>query len=229
MTTSQFKQQVDYQRAVEGELAQTIQSIQGVNGAQVHLAIPQQDVFNDNTQKPTAAVLLSVNPGTTLTDSQVQSIVYLVSSSVPGMTPAGVTVSDSNGTVLKAPGDGTGGAASADTQAKATQAYNSQLQSSIENMLDKAIGPGHAVVTVNSILDFNQTKTTKRDYIYNKNLPPVSQSKTSEVYNGAGAGNGGQLGTTTDTNGTAGGNANGKYGKKQQHGQQRVGHGHPDH
>ena len=72
----------------------------------MHLAIPQQDVFNDGSQPTTAAVLLSVAPTTTLTASQVQSVVYLVSSSVPGLKTSNVTITDSNGTVLNAPGSG---------------------------------------------------------------------------------------------------------------------------
>jgi flagellar M-ring protein FliF len=64
ITTSEFKQRVDYQRALEGELAKTIKSINGVTDAQVHLAIPQQTVFNDGTQKPTGSVLITTVPGT---------------------------------------------------------------------------------------------------------------------------------------------------------------------
>ena len=84
VTTSQFQQQIDYQLAIEGELDNTIQSISGVSAASVHLAIPQQNVYNDGTQNTTASVLLTTAPGATLSSGQVQSVVYLVSSSVPG-------------------------------------------------------------------------------------------------------------------------------------------------
>ena len=211
VTTSQFKQQVDYQRAIEGELARTIQSINGVQAASVHLAIPQQDVFNDNTVKPSAAVLLSVAPGTQLSGQQVQSIVYLVSSSVPQMTTANVTVTDSNGAVLKAPGDTMAGGA--DSQAQMTQDYDNRLAASLQAMLDRAIGTGHAVITVNSQLDFNKTSITDKQYVYDKNNPPVSESKTTEVYNGAGAGPAGTLGTTQTSTSASASATPGKYSK----------------
>jgi flagellar M-ring protein FliF len=215
VTTSQFQQQIDYQRAIEGELAKTIQSINGVTSASVHLAIPQQTVFTDGNLKPTAAVLLTTNPGTTLTSGQVQSVVNLVSSSVTGMSASDVTVSDQNGTVLNAPGQGVTSAASAATQAEATQTYDNQIAASIQNLLDATLGPGHARVTVNSTLDFNKTSTTEHSYVFNKNSPPVSESTTKETFNGAGAGAGnGTLGTTgTDTAGNGTTTTTGQNGK----------------
>jgi flagellar M-ring protein FliF len=214
VTTSQFKQQVDYQRAVEGELDKTIEAMTGVTSAAVHLAIPQQDVFNDNSTKPTASVMVTTDTGTALTDAQVQTVSNLVSSSVPGLTADNVSISDSNGDVLKAPGGSLGGAVSMDTQNKATLAYNNELTAQLQAMLDKTLGPNHAIVTVNANLDYNQTKSTEKTYVYNKNNPPVSESKTTEVYKGAGAGTGGTLGTTgtTDTTG-ASTTGNGQYDK----------------
>ena len=220
VTTSQFQQQVDYQRAIEGELQKTIESISGVAAASVHLAIPQQDVFNDGSQKPTAAVLLTLDSGAQLDSQQVQSVVYLVSSSVTGMKAGDVTVTDSSGNVLSAPGSGvTSGMAMGD-QTQMRQAYDNQIQTGIQNMIDTAIGPNHATVTVNAALDFNQTQTTQRSYIYNKKLPPLSESTTKEQYKGAaspttaagvaGASNG--TGTTSGTNGT-GTSGSGNYVK----------------
>src|SRR5690242_5168193 len=82
LTTSDFMQNVDYQRALEGELGKTIKSIDGVQGATVHLALPQKDVFATDTQKPTASVLVTTALGRTLSSDQVQSIVHLVAASV---------------------------------------------------------------------------------------------------------------------------------------------------
>jgi flagellar M-ring protein FliF len=204
VTTSEFKQQIDYQRAIEGELANTMQAITGVNSASVHLAIPQQDVFNDGTQKATAAVLLTTASGTQLTTQQVQSIVYLVSSSVPNMDANSVTVSDSNGTVLAAPGSGVTDAAGNSTQTQATAAYNSRVSSDLQNMINAAVGAGHAVVTVNADLDFNKTSSTKKSYTYDPKAPPISKQSTTEKYTGNQAGNGGTLGTGTATTGSTG-------------------------
>ena len=90
--TSQFAEQVNYQRGLEGELARTIQSIGAVQNARVHLAIPKPSVFVREEQKPTASVLLSLYPGRTLDAPQIAGITHLVSSSVPQLATANVTV-----------------------------------------------------------------------------------------------------------------------------------------
>src|SRR5256884_3844646 len=100
VTTSDFMQNVDYQRALEGELDKTIKSINGVQAATVHLALPPKDVFATDTQKPTASVLVTTSLGRTLSPDQVQSIVHLVAASVVGLDPNQVTVADAAGNVL---------------------------------------------------------------------------------------------------------------------------------
>jgi len=196
ITTSEFKQQVDYQRAIEGELAKTIDSLDGVQQASVHLAIPQQDVFNDGSTQPTAAVMLTLSPGATITTAQVQSVVYLVSSSVPGLDPSEVTVADSAGHVLAAPGDELGSLAGGDARSQMTQDYNTRLSNALQAMLDKTVGAGHSVVTVNSELDFDRTSTTKQSYTYDPDTPPVWSQESSENSSGN-QGGGGTFGTGT--------------------------------
>jgi len=211
ITTSQFKQQVDYQRAVEGELSTTIRSIDGVNAATVHLAIPQQDVFNDGNTKTTASVLLTTASGNKLSSGQVQSVVNLVANSVPGLSAKDVTVSDSSGKVLSA-GDGTDASASTDTQDAATKDYNNRLSTSLQAMLDQVVGAGHSSVVANAQLDFDKTDMQKKEYIYTQGIPPISESTTNEAYtNGAGNSNAGVLGAggtaaANDTSGATGGN-----------------------
>lgn len=212
VTTSQFQQQIDYQRAMEGELDNTIEAINGVQSASVHLAIPQQNVFNDGSSKSTASVLLGVAPGTTLTNEQVQSIAYLVSSSVPGMTSDGVTITDSNGTVLNAPGTSGSSMALSATQQDATQQFDDRLSSQLQTMIDATVGVGHAVVTVNGSLDFSKSVTTRKSYVWSKQAPPVSSQKTTETYTGGKNGTGGTLGTTQTTNGVTVGSG-GNYRK----------------
>jgi flagellar M-ring protein FliF len=212
VTTSQFQQQVDYQRAMEGELAKTIQSMNGVTAASVHLGLPQQNVFNDGTQKPTAAVMLTTSAGTQLSTQQVQSIDYLVSSSIPNMSPDDVTITDSNGQVLSAPGSGVTDASATSTQTQATQAYDNQLAAKLQAILDKSVGPGNAVVTVNAVLNFDKTSTTTDTYVANPSAPPLSQSQTTETYTGSGAGTSGTLGAGTAL-GATGGSTSGNYKK----------------
>ena len=215
VTTSQFQQQISYQVGLETELGKTIQSINGVLNASVHLAIPQQSVFTDSSSKPTAAVLLTTAQGTTLTSGQVQAVVNLVSSSVPGMSADNVSVSDQNGNVLAAPGSGLSNLTQASTQAQLTQAYDNQLATQLQTMINRAIGPNRAVVNVNANLDFSKVDQTTQTYLYNKNTPPLSQSVTTETYSGSPNGVGGVLGAGTSgtTTTTSGGSGTSKYSK----------------
>ncbi|WP_164860622.1 flagellar basal-body MS-ring/collar protein FliF [Rhodococcus sp. X156] len=192
ITTSEFKQQVDYQRALEGEIGNTVRSIDGVVDATVHLAIPKDTVYDDGTKKPTGAVLLTTAPGTKLTSGQVQSVVNLVSSSVPGLTADQVSVSDSTGKVLSALGEDDT-AAGSDTRSEATRQYESRLNTAVQQMLDQMVGAGHSVVTVNADLDFDKTNTVSQTYVYDAEVPPLAESSTTETYNG-GAGDNGVLG-----------------------------------
>jgi flagellar M-ring protein FliF len=198
ITTSEFKQHVDYQRALEGELSKTIKSLNGVADASVHLGIPQQTVFDDGSQKPTASVLLTTLPGTTLTSGQVQSVINLVSSSVPGLVPEQVSVSDANGRVLAAAGQADSATAS-DTRAAATQAFQQRLSSSAQVILDKIVGPGNAVVTTNADLDFGKSNATSTTYSYPSSLPALAEASTGETYGGnpSGSAGGAAIGANT--------------------------------
>lgn len=194
VTTSDFMQQVGYQRALEGELSNTIKEIDGVSTASVHLAIPKKDVFADDTQKPTASVLVVTGQGKTLDQAQVQTIVNLVSSSVEGMAPEDVTVSDSAGNVLSTGGAG-GLAAAGATREQQTQNFEQRMGSSLQQMLKQVVGPNGAVVKVTANLDFDQTETKSQNYVYNPNTPPLSESNKRETYTGTGGNNaGGVLG-----------------------------------
>jgi flagellar M-ring protein FliF len=216
ITTSEFVQHVDYQQALEGELDNTMTAIAGVQAAQVHLAIPDtQNVFNDNTQKTTAAVLLTTAPGTTLTTDQVRSVVNLVSSSVPGLTPDQVTVSDSTGKVLSAAGSGIGGAAGLSSdQTEQTQAYDTRVSTMVQSMLDTVLGAGHSVVTVNAQLDFDTDTKTSNTYTYNQSVPPVAVSSEDESYsNGLGTSTNAVLGAGTPAAGASPSGSAGNYHK----------------
>jgi len=198
ITTSEFKQQVDYQRALEGELDRTIESINGVQNAAVHLAIPQQDVFNDGSQKPSASVLLTLDPGSTLTSGQVQSVLNLVSSSIPQLTPDQVSVSDSTGRVLAAAGQGATGA-TADDRNQAITAYQNQTSAAAQKILDQLVGAGHATVTVNADLDYDKTHKVSSLPVYASGGPPVSVSSSVETMAPGGATSNGVLGANSPT------------------------------
>jgi flagellar M-ring protein FliF len=211
VTASEFMQQVGYQRALEGELAKTIESIDGVNTATVHLVIPKKDVFADDASKPSAAIMVAASPGTPLASDVVQSVIHLTASSVEGLDPKEVTVADSNGVVLAAPGQGGAGGASGRDQE--TASYEDRLSGSLEQLLTQVVGPNHAVVQVTADLDFDQTETKSQTYSSDPNTAPLSESKADEKYTGTGSGSnaGGILGQTNGTSGTTGANGNGNY------------------
>jgi flagellar M-ring protein FliF len=194
ITTSDFMQHVDYQRALEGELSNTIKSIDGVEAATVHLVIPQKDVFAQDQTKTTASVLVASKANKQLTAQQVQAIVHLVASSVEGLDPEQVTVAGADGRILSTGGGATvatGASGGADDQ---TVAFQNRMNSSLQNMLDSVVGTGHAVVTTTAELDYDQTQTTSETYKSNPSAAPLSQSTSREAYNGNGTGTGGVLG-----------------------------------
>ncbi|GAB7041806.1 MULTISPECIES: flagellar basal-body MS-ring/collar protein FliF [Catenuloplanes] len=209
ITTSEFMQHVGYQRALEGELNKTIGSIDGVQAATVHLAIPQKDVFSDDAEKPTASVLIAAQGNTPLSNQQVQSVVHLVASSVDGLDPTAVTVADSSGKVLSA-GDGTTvGAGSGDGDQK-TAAFQTQMNNKIQAMLDKVLGPGNSTVTTTADLDFDNTETKTTKYSFDPTVPALSESNSRETYANGGNTAAGVLGP--DNIQVPNGNANGANG-----------------
>ncbi|MCB2177508.1 MAG: flagellar M-ring protein FliF [Actinomycetales bacterium] len=213
MTSSEFQQQVTYQRAIEGELAKTIGALKGVTTATVHLALPEKSVFVSETSDPTASVFVETAPGASLTADQVQSIVHLVSAGIEGMKPSDVAVIDADGHVLSA----VGGDAGTVLQGNQVSDYESRVTSGVQSMLDAVLGPGNAVVSVTAELDFDQTARTTETYsASDPTLPPINSATTVEDYTGTGQTVGGVLGvdgSVTDT-GTTTGDGAGTYHKE---------------
>ncbi len=215
ITASEFKQRVDYQRAIEGELNKTIESIDGVETAVVRIVVPEKDVFADEDGKPTASVLLGTQMGSTLASPQVRAVVHLVASSVEGLSPDNVTVADSTGKLLSGSGQGGGGVGAATEREEQTQAYQARLQNSVQTMLEKVVGPGKAVVTVTADLDFDAAERRTESYQDNPKVRPIAEQNSKETYDGAGGTpTGGVLGPDNIAvpNGT--GNGTGKYVKE---------------
>jgi flagellar M-ring protein FliF len=207
VTTSEFMQQKNYQRALSQELANTIKSIDGVDSAVVNLAVPTKDVFLDEQDPTTASVLVKLRPGKELSNDNVTSIVNLVAGGVEGMDPKNVSVIDSAGNTLST--DGTGSSA----QNEKTSDYNAAASSDLQNYLESIYGKGNVKATVKATLDFDDKTTSSTEYTQS-NADPLAQSKTTETYNGAGTGSAatGVLGpdniqvpsTTTGTSGDGG-------------------------
>lgn len=185
ITTSEFQQQVTYKRALEGELARTLEALDGVNEAIVSVALPEEEVFVSEQAEPTAAVLLDLAAGTQLSGEQIQAVTNLVSSSVENMSPEQVTVSDTSGQVLSSPGGGIT-AAAGDARSQVELEYQNRLAANAQQILDRLLGPNRAVVSVRADVDLDQRESTSKTYTYEEGTPPVSESTTTEEYVGTG-------------------------------------------
>lgn len=204
ITTSDFIEHVDYQRALEGELENTIGSIQGVSAASVHLVIPADDVFSADARKPSASVLIKNAPGKSLSTTQVTSITNLVASAVEGMTADNVTVADDRGRTLAAPGQDSTTGGDSDAQHTATSGIENDINAKIQNLLTPVVGQGKSVVSTTAELNWDKVKSTSDVYNPNNKTPTASsQSASSETYGGSGATGGattGCLGSSTPAN-----------------------------
>ncbi len=209
ITTSEFQQQVQYKRAIEGELANTLESLDGVQQAMVTVALPEDEVFASDEAEPTASVLLDLAPGTDLGGEQIQSITNLVSSSIEGMSSEQVTVSDTSGQLLSAAGAGLT-ASAGDARSQMESDYETRLAANAQAILDRVLGRGHAEVSVRADLDMSQRDSTATTYGYTDGTPPISRQSTTEEYAGDGAPVGGVLGpenTADAADGTGGGDS----------------------
>ncbi len=188
LSTSEFKEQTDFKRAMEGELAATIEALDGVETSVVHLALPEKQVFVEEQQPPTASVLVRTRPGASLGADQVQAVVHLVASSIEGLDPENVTVADATGRVLTSP-DGAGGA-DATGRDQQVEAVQQDLHDRLQSMLDRVVGVGNSTVQVTPVLNFDTSVTESTDYQPDPDAPPVSSSTSSEVYQGPASGSG---------------------------------------
>lgn len=185
---TQFQEQLAFQRGLEGELSRTIQSLAPVESARVHLAIPKPSVFIRDKQAPSASVLVNLYPGRSLDARQVQSIVHLVSSSVPELSPNAVTLVDQAGNLLTAKDDGSSLRGLNASQLEYTKEMESYYVQRIEAIVAPIVGAGNVKAEVRADLDFSLDEATSETY--KPNVTPDAQSirsqQTVEDINNAG-------------------------------------------
>lgn len=191
--TSNFQQQVNYQRALEGEIAKTIQQVDGVTGAQVQLVLPDREaqLFADQASPATAAVLLagarSIDP------ASVRGIAQLVANSVPGLKTDNVTITDGGGTLLWPAGENAGGAHGGMLAKQAAEArYEQQTEAALTAMLARTVGADKVQVQVHADLDANEA--TREELTYGRRGVPLQSRTERETLRGAGGGAGGVAG-----------------------------------
>lgn len=161
-----FTQQVNYQRALEGELARTISSLSAVRNARVHIVVPQPTLFSDDEKETTASVVIDLESGQQLNREQVLAITHLVSSAVEGLSPENLALIDMNGNILA---DGSAMETAAPmaltaTQLEAQHNFERSLEQRIKTMLENVLGPNKAVVGVTAVMNWDQVQTESETY-----------------------------------------------------------------
>ena len=196
---TQGQERINLQRALEGELTRTIQSLSSVQAARVHLALPNQNGFFREQQKPGASVMLTLHPGRTLDRAQLAGIVHLVSSSVPELSAKAVSVLDSSGTLLSSQ-------ESSSSQGLDTQQlqYLREIEAShlkrVVELLEPVVGRDNLRATVTAEVDFSQTEQTSEEFKPNQGDAPASVRavRTEESAMSGGATPSGVPGATTN-------------------------------
>jgi flagellar M-ring protein FliF len=179
---SQFLEQVNFQRALEGELARSIQSVAAVDAARVHLALPKASVFVRDQKKPTASVLLNLHPGRTLDQQQVSAIVHLVASGVPDLPAQNVTVVDQNGVLLSDTSKSANAGGLDATQLKYVQELQQSIVKRIETIVTPIVGENNVRAEATADVDFSRIEQAAETYKPNQSSDAASirSQQTSE-------------------------------------------------
>ena len=161
---TQFGEQVNYQRALEGELARTISTISAVQMARVHLAIPKPSVFVREETKPSASIMVHLHPGRTLEPQQVAGITHLVASSIPQLPASNISIVDQNGALISQLKTPLTEAGLDPTQIKYVREIESNVIKRVADILQPITGPGNLRVQVSADIDFAQTEQTAETF-----------------------------------------------------------------
>lgn len=170
---TQFQERLNFQRGLEGELSRSIQSIAAVQNARVHLALPTQNGFLREQQKPSASVLLSMHPGRQIDRAQVAGIVHLIAASVPNLSPKQVSVIDQTGTLLSSDGDAAANGLDA-TQLNYVRSIEATLNQRVLDIVEPIIGAGNVRAQVTADVDFTQSESTAEQYRPNQGDEPAA-------------------------------------------------------
>ena len=189
---TQFQERLTFQRGLEGELTRSITSLAAVSNARVHLALPNQNGFFREQQKPSASVLLGLHPGRMLDRAQVAGIVHLVSSSVPELDPKNVSVLDQSGALLTSGADKAQGAGLDAEQLRYVNQIEAGYAKRIADLLEPIVGRDNLRATVAAEVDFSQSEATSEEFRPNQGAQAViairSQQTSEQGAGGAAAG-----------------------------------------
>ena len=184
---TQFNERLSFQRGLEGELTRTITALADVADARIHLAIPQQNGFFREQQKPSASVMLTLRGGRSLHRAQIAGIVHLVSASVPELSPKAVSVLDQTGALLSnTSNDGLGGSGLDNQQLQYKQQIEANFNKRIYELLEPVVGRENLRASVTAEVDFSQVESTAEEFKPNQGQnanASVRSSQTNEAFN----------------------------------------------
>ena len=163
--TTDFMQNVNLVRALEGELARTIQTIEGVHRARVHLVMPRRELFSREKQEPSASIVLNMQGGARLSSEQVSAVQHLVAASVPSLSPNSIAIVDEKGKLLAAgfeDGDSIGTMAA--KAAERRRNFENSMARTIEDLLERSVGFGNVRAEVSAEMDFDRITTNAESY-----------------------------------------------------------------
>ncbi len=186
--TTNFVQNINQTRALEGELARTINALQGVKSSRVHIVLPQRELFSRATQPSSASVFIGLRPGGSLDKSQIAAIQSLISSAVPGLKPTNVSIIDNTGTLLARGGDEEVNLMTMKTE-EMRRNYEQTLTSKVEDQVGRIVGHGNVRATVTAEINFDRISTNEELFDPEKQVVRSSQitsEKSKEQESGGG-------------------------------------------
>jgi flagellar M-ring protein FliF len=171
-----FQQEMNRLRALEGELARTIRGIQGVRQVRVHLVLPRREAFSRDRAEAQASIALTMAGSARMDREGVQSVLHMVAAAVPGLSARNISIVDSRGEVLARGGQAVGGAATAATHEELRLAHEMRISRSVEELLERSLGPGRVSVRANVEMDFDRVETREERFDPENQVPRSTQS-----------------------------------------------------
>jgi len=180
LTASQFQQDINETRAMEGELARSIRMLQGVRGARVHLVLPKRQPFSHDMQQAQASVVLTMSGAARLDPQGVQAVLNLVAAAVPGLKPQGIAIIDSHGNLLARAGQPTGEQEVVQTAEEMHRATELRLSRAVEEMLEQSLGPGRVRAEAAVTMNYDRVNETAESFNPDQQVVRSTQSTTDK-------------------------------------------------
>lgn len=180
---TEFMQNINYKRAIQGELARTINQMPEVKGSRVHIAVPEKTLFTEREKAVTASVFLKLKPGKVLAKEQIFSIVHLVAGSVEGLKPENVVLIDSSGRMLHKTGDPNSAVMLSGQQFELQQSVERKLEDSVQSMLNRFLPATKSVVRASVELNLRKIEKVEEELVPNKSVITTEKKSREKSQN----------------------------------------------